>query len=99
MLSAAAAIVALTKAWEILGKSLHFHVEYDYKDKIDSLNRRIDKLEAKIDKRQELQDEEFRRLHEQTGILCKAMFAQLNHELSGNDIELLRKSRDELQKA
>lgn len=74
-------------------------MEDDYKDRIEALNQRMDKLEQKIDKRQEAQDEEFRRLHEQTGILCNAMFAQLNHELSGNDVELLRKSRDELQAA
>lgn len=70
-------------------------MEDDYKDKIDALSRRMDKLEQKMDKRQEAQEEEFKRLHEQTGILCNAMFAQLNHELSGNDVELLRKSRDQ----
>lgn len=74
-------------------------MEDDYKDKMDSLSNRLDKLEQKIDKRQEIQNEELRRLQEQTGILCNAMFAQLNHELSGNDVELLRSSRDALQAA
>lgn len=82
-----------------MSKSFHFHVEDDYKDRMDALSRRIDKLEQKIDKRQEVQDEEFKRLQEQTGMLCSAVFAQLNHELSGNDVALLRKSRDELQSA
>lgn len=62
-------------------------MEDDHKEAIDELNKRIDKLEQKIDQRQKVQDEEYRRLHEQNGYLCQAVFAQLNHELSGNDIE------------
>ena len=99
LLSAAAAVYSLSKAFEVISKQFHFHLEDDYKDKIDAINTRIDKLEQKIDSRQKVQDDEFKRLHEQTGILCQAMFAQLNHELSGNDVALLRSSRDLLQKA
>lgn len=83
----------------MISKQFHFHIEDDYKDKIDNLNTRIDKLEQKIDNRQKVQDDEFARLHEQNGMLCQAIFAQLNHELSGNDVELLRKSRDAMQQA
>lgn len=74
-------------------------MEDDYKDKIEALSKRMDRLEQKIDKRLESHNEEFKQLHEQTGVLCNAMFALLNHELSGNDVELLRKSRDKLQAA
>ena len=31
-------------------------------------------------------------------VLCNAVLAQLNHVLSGNDVERLRSSRDELQR-
>ncbi len=34
--------------------------------------------------------------HKFQGVMCRVMLAQLNHELSGNDISHLKESRDEL---
>ncbi len=77
LLAAAAAIVALSKAWDVILKRLRPHQD---------AGRRLDTVE--------------RRLAEQdraNTVIFRALYAQINHDLSGNGNEILRKSRDEIQ--
>lgn len=52
---------------------------------LDNDNRRINR------NTEQLED-----AHKFQGVMCRVMLAQLNHELSGNDISHLKESRDEL---
>lgn len=91
LLGFAAAIVALSKAWDVISARLKPH--RDLKAKVDSHDV---KLAADMDRIGELENQ----IDEQkkfNAVVCRALFAQINHELSGNGNDILRHSRDELQ--
>lgn len=86
----AAAVVTLSNAWKIIARI--FHPENDIREwtkaadkKLDRDNQRLLDLE-----KSEKSNAEFQR------VVSKVLIAQINHELSGNDIEHLRTARDEL---
>ncbi len=84
LLAAAAAIVALSKAWDVILRRLRPHQD---------AGRRLDTVER-------LLANDKRRLDEQdraNAVVFRALYAQINHELSGNGNEILRRSRDEIQ--
>ncbi len=84
LLAAAAAIVALSKAWDVILRRLRPHQD---------AGRRLDAVER-------LLANDKRRLDEQdraNAVVFRALYAQINHELSGNGNEILRRSRDEIQ--
>lgn len=91
ILSAAAAIVALAKAWEIVRKALNPSA-----DLRDMLNKHDNQLKADFDRLNAL-EQEMKESRKAEAVMCRALFAQINHELSGNDVEILRQSRDEMQ--
>lgn len=63
-------------------------------------------IEERLDAHERMLDNDNRRIKRNTeqledankfqGVMCRVMLAQLNHELSGNDISHLKESRDEL---
>lgn len=52
---------------------------------LDNDNRRINRHDKELDHANTFQ-----------GVMCRVMLAQLNHELSGNDVAKLKEARDEL---
>lgn len=84
LLAAAAAIVALSKAWDVIMKKIKPHKDTE---------KRLETIE-------QLLSNDKKRLDEQdkaNAVVFRALYAQINHELSGNGNEILRKSRDEIQ--
>lgn len=84
VLAAAAAIVALSKAWDVIARKLKPQRE---------ISDRLKTIEAML-------ASDKRRLDEQdkaNGVIFRALYAQINHELSGNGDQILRDSRDEIQ--
>lgn len=84
LLAAAAAIVALSKAWDVILKRLRPHQD---------AGRRLDTVERLLANDKQRLDEQDRA----NAVVFRALYAQINHELSGNGNEILRKSRDEIQ--
>lgn len=84
LLAAAAGLVSLAKAWDIVAARLKPQKE-------------LEKVVAEHS-RQLVRDQE--RLDEQeraNAVVFRALYALINHEISGNGDEILRKSRDEIQ--
>ncbi len=84
LLAAAAAIVALSKAWDVILRRLRPHQD---------AGRRLDTVERLLANDKQRLDEQDRA----NAVVFRALYAQINHELSGNGNEILRKSRDEIQ--
>lgn len=84
ILAAAAAIVALSKAWDVIAKKIRPH--QDTGKRLDTIER----LLANDKKRLDEQDKA-------NAVIFRALYAQINHEISGNGDDILRKSRDEIQ--
>lgn len=90
LFAVAGGFVTMYKAWQIISKKLH--PEADLRDKVDKLaecinndNRRLKALENDQEENKEFE-----------GVMCRVMLAQLNHELSGNEVAKLKAARDEL---
>lgn len=84
ILAAAAAIVTLSKVADIIAAKLK-----PQKD----LYARVDMIERKLATDKERLDEQ----EKANAVIFRALYAQINHEISGNGDEILRKSRDEIQ--
>lgn len=84
ILAAAAAIVALSKAWDVIAKKI--------KPRRDT-EKRLDTIELFIANDKKRLDEQ----DKANAVIFRALYAQINHELSGNGDDILRKSRDEIQ--
>ena len=84
LLAAAAALVSLAKAWDIIAARMK--PQKELRDRVAEHDRRIERSEAR------LKDQE-----EANAVIFSALYAQINHEISGNGDEILRRSRDEIQ--
>lgn len=84
LLAAAAAIVALSKAWDVIAKKIKPH--QDTGKRLDTIERLLSNDKARLDKQDKA-----------NAVIFRALYAQINHELSGNGDDILRKSRDEIQ--
>lgn len=84
IIAAAGAIVALSKAWDVIVKKIKPH--QDTGKRLETIER----LLATDKKRLDEQDKA-------NAVIFRALYAQINHELSGNGNDILRKSRDEIQ--
>lgn len=89
LIGAAAGLVTLSKAIELIkglfvkakgGDTLKRHTEM-----LDNDNRRLKELEDEAKKRDEAQ-----------AVMFRGLLSIINHELTGNGDETLRKSRDEI---
>lgn len=85
VLAAAAAIVALSKAWDVITQRRKPQHE------ITNELKEIRSMLASDKRRLDEQDKA-------NGVIFRALYAQINHELSGNGDQILRDSRDEIQK-
>lgn len=86
-----AGLVSIAKAWEILKKILH--PEADLRETVGKMKKYLEDDERRL-KALETDQANSREFE---SIICRVMLAQLNHELSGNDISRLKDARDELQ--
>lgn len=84
ILAAAAAIVALSKAWDVIAKKIKPHK--DMEKRLDKVERLLTTDKDRLDKQDKA-----------NAVIFRALYAQINHELSGNGNDILRKSRDEIQ--
>lgn len=84
LLAAAAAIVTLSKVADIIAAKLK-----PQKD----LHARVDVIERKLATDKERLDEQ----EKANAVIFRALYAQINHEISGNGDDILRRSRDEIQ--
>lgn len=84
LIAAAAALVTLSKAWDwVEGK---IKPQKDLRKTVADLQDKLAKDKERLDKQEEA-----------NGVIFRAMYALINHELSGNGDDILRKSRDEIQ--
>lgn len=84
VLAVAAAIVTLSKVWDIISARLKPHK--DLREAVADHEKRLARDKERLDKQEEA-----------NGVIFRALYAQINHELSGNGNDILRKSRDEIQ--
>lgn len=84
VLAAAAAIVTLMKAWDVIAARLKPHK--DLRETVEDHERKLARDKMRLDKQDEA-----------NAVIFRALYAQINHELSGNGNDILRKSRDEIQ--
>lgn len=85
ILAAAAALVAIAKAFDIIRGS--FKKLYPGVEEINGIKAKVSKLEKEYEEAREFET-----------VMCRVMLAQLNHELSGNDVVKLKEARDDLNK-
>ena len=90
LVAIAAGVVTISNAWKLVQK--HLHPEADLRETVkenrkmlDNDNRRLNRHEEQLADAADFQ-----------GVMCRVMLAQLNHELSGNDVSHLKEARDEL---
>lgn len=84
LLAAATAMVALSKAWDVIAKKIKPHK--DTEKRLDTIERLLANDKSRLDNQDKA-----------NAVIFRALYAQINHELSGNGNEILRKSRDEIQ--
>lgn len=85
VLAAATAIVALSKARDVITQ------RHKPQREIANELKEIRAMLASDKRRLDEQDKA-------NGVIFRALYAQINHELSGNGDQILRDSRDEIQK-
>lgn len=84
LLAAAAAIVTLSKVGDIIAARLK--PQKDLRDKVAEHDRMLSRDKQRLDKQDEA-----------NAVIFRALYAQINHEISGNGDDILRHSRDEIQ--
>lgn len=88
----AGSIVTISQAWKVISKYLH--PEADVRKEVSTIRNMLDNDDRRL---KEL-EKDSKRNDEFQSVVSRVLFAQLNHELSGNGDELLRSARDLLQK-
>lgn len=84
LIAAAAALVTLSKAWDFVASK--FKPQRELRKTVSDMQKKLDEDKKRLDKQEEA-----------NGVIFRALYAQINHELSGNGDDILRKSRDEIQ--
>lgn len=84
VLAAAGAILTLSKLFDLIAVKLK--PNKDMQKKIETHDRMLDADKKRLDAQEKA-----------NAVIFRALYAQINHELSGNGDEILRKSRDEIQ--
>lgn len=92
LLAFAAAIVAISKAWDVINSRLK--PQRDLKAEVHRHGELLAKDKDAIEELRDVNAEQ----KKANAVFCRALFAQINHELSGNGNDILRQSREELQK-
>ena len=91
ILTIAAGVITLSKLWDIIRERMK------PQKKLKEDIARHGELLARDKAHLEQIDEALKEQQRVNAIIFRALFAQINHEISGNGDEILKKSRDELQ--
>jgi len=91
LLTIAAGVVTLAKLWDIIKDRMK-----PQKKLAEEVRRQKELLERDKQHLDEI-DNALKEQQRVNAIIFRALFAQINHEISGNGDEILKKSRDELQ--
>ena len=96
ILAIAGFITSVTAAIKIIGDVIKKAKEPDQiqNQRIETVEKRVDELDEKVDAVAANKD----KANEAWALYMQAMFDLINHELDGNHVDQLRKTRDELQK-
>lgn len=92
LVAIAAGVVTISKAWGLIQK--HLHPEADLRPAVDRHGVLLDKDKRRLDEHEELMSE----MRKGINVLCQTQLALIDHALSGNDVEHLRRARDGLDK-
>lgn len=84
VLAAAAAIVTLSKVWDIVAARLK--PQRDLQKMVLEHERKLNRDKDRLDEQEKA-----------NAVIFRALYAQINHEISGNGDDILRHSRDEIQ--
>ena len=91
ILTIAAGVITLSKLWDIIRERMK--PQKKLKEDIARHGELLSRDKAHL----EQIDEALKEQQRVNAIIFRALFAQINHEISGNGDEILKKSRDELQ--
>lgn len=83
VLAGAAALVTISKAIDIIAEKLK--PQRDIQKRLDEIDRKLNADKDRLDMQEKA-----------NGVIFRALYAQINHELSGNGDQILRDSRDEI---
>ena len=91
LLTLAAGVITLSKLWDIIREHLkpQKRLREDVAKHAELLSRdkeRFDSMERVLKEQSEV-----------NALIFRALFAQINHQISGNGDEILKKARDDLQ--
>ena len=84
LLAAAAALVTISKVIDIIAARLK--PQRDLREKVEEHERMLTRDKRRLDEQDKA-----------NAIIFRALYAQINHEISGNGDDILRHSRDEIQ--
>ncbi len=84
LLAACTAVVTLSKVWDIIAARFKPG---------RNLRRTVEANSQKLDRDKERLDEQERA----NAVVFRALYALINHEISGNGDDILRRARDEIQ--
>ena len=84
LLAAAAALVTISKVIDIIAARLK--PQRDLREKVEAHERMLTRDKRRLDEQDKA-----------NAIIFRALYAQINHEISGNGDDILRHSRDEIQ--
>lgn len=89
-LAACAAILTISNTWKIIAAKLH--PESDLRDHMKEVDEKLSNDHQRLSRL----EHSYEQSHEFEGVISRVLIAQINHELSGNDVNNLRHARDEL---
>lgn len=81
-------LMAIINLVKLISRALHPDA-----DAVKEHSKQLQKDKQRLD----TIDSQLADIDQYNALLCKAMLAQINHELSGNDVSHLREVRDDLQ--
>lgn len=84
LIAAAAALLTLSKVWDMIASK--FKPQKELRQTVAEIQRKLADDKKRLDKQDEA-----------NAVIFRALYAQINHEISGNGDDILRKSRDEIQ--
>lgn len=90
LVAIAAGMVTISKAWELIRK--HLHPEADMRPTLDRHGELLDKDNRRLNE----VEEQMMEMRKGINVICQTQLAQLNHELTGNNIDRVREARDKL---
>lgn len=94
ILAVSAAVVAIAKAIEVVAKRIKkVHPCEERMKMLDNDKRHLESIDEILVELKNANKEQIKA----NGVMFRGISALINHELSGNDVDILRNARDEMQ--